>query len=138
MYDVYADDSPDLPADPALRVASGITDLDWRDETAQPGGARWYLVRARGVTSDLEDANETRLTATASGPETVWLTDDGAASTHPWVVPAASSADTGGHTWRRVDYPLANITRHRGETGRWIAPWHSGPISSCPPRPPRP
>ncbi len=106
VYDVYADASPDVSADPELRVASGVDTLAWRDDTLEPGAERWYLVRARGVGSGLDDGNEVRLSATVSGPEAVWLADDGAASTHPWVVPAASTADAGTRSWRRVDDPL--------------------------------
>ena len=106
VYDVYADTSPDVSADPALRIAEGVPTLAWRDETVVPGATTWYLVRARGLASSLGDANEVRLSATATGPEAVWLEDDGAASTHPWAVPAASATDAGTRTWRRIDDPL--------------------------------
>jgi hypothetical protein len=64
-YSVYRGTAPGFPADPAHRVAKGVSTLSYSDTTA-PAGTLYYLVRAEN--------NET----CSSGPQNGGLVDDNA------------------------------------------------------------
>jgi hypothetical protein len=107
-YDVHRGSTADFTPFPATLTAPGVTGSTWVDDSLSTGESAWFLVRARGVVSGLEDDNLVHREGSPGGSEAIWLVDDGAASNIPWASPPASEADRTTRRWRRTVDPLPN------------------------------
>jgi choice-of-anchor B domain-containing protein len=69
-YSVYRSDLADFTPDAANRIAEGIGDLAFADQSVAGGMPQYYVVRAADPSNNSEDANLVRLAATPTGPST--------------------------------------------------------------------
>jgi choice-of-anchor B domain-containing protein len=68
-YSVYRSDLADFTPDAANRIANGIGDLAFADQSVAGGAPRYYVVRALDTSNDSEDANLVRLAVTPTGAD---------------------------------------------------------------------
>jgi len=100
IYTVYRGTSPDFVPGPDTVVASGLAETQWRDLGLVTGQECFYLVRAVDPASGVEDANVAVRSGAPSGPDQVWLEDDGELGDGMWSRRRGSSADTVTEPWQ--------------------------------------
>jgi hypothetical protein len=111
LYNVYRSTGPDVTADTAHRVATGVSGTEWVDTHVHEGMQYSYLVRAEdvgvagaGPNGGAEESNPVVRSGVASGPEVVVMLDGGGDGSSALTGDAEWSYDstvahTGGSSW---------------------------------------
>lgn len=102
-YDVYRTAGDGAVVATANLIAAGVGAVGWSDRDLSDGTTVRYVVRARDLANGSSDANLVERTATATGPERVWLDADPDRDPTALTARPVSDTDPGGAPWSVSD-----------------------------------